>query len=128
MKKRNEFKKALAGLLFMSSAIALAACVTSEPQATETVADIESATETKSIVRGKPDDAFLIEQPEQKYIVRYAHIYDTTDDGVVYEDDNGNLWEVADPPEISGEVRLLFDSKETALESDDEIIDITEAK
>ena len=107
------------------SALTFTACkITSEPE-TEVV---EIPTETEVAVRGTPDEEFLAEQPEQKYIVRYAHIYNTTDDGVVYEDDNGNLWNVADPPEINGEVRLLFDSNETMTAKDDVIIDITEAK
>lgn len=66
------------------------------------------------------------EPTEQKYIVKYATPSEYTDDGIIYVDTNGDKWEVIDPPEIEGDVRLLFDSKETKDVSDDVIIDITE--
>ena len=66
------------------------------------------------------------EPTEQKYIVKYATPPEYTDDGIIYVDTNGDEWHVIDPPEIEGDVRLLFDSKETKDVSDDVIIDITE--
>lgn len=66
------------------------------------------------------------QEQEQKYIVKYATPSEYTDNGIIYVDTNGDKWEVIDPPEIEGDVRLLFDSKETKDVSDDTIIDITE--
>ena len=91
----------------------LGGCITSVPPKENVSLTTETETEEP-------------QEQEQKYIVKYATPSKYTDDGIIYVDTNGDEWHVIDPPEIDGDVRLLFDSKETKDVSDDTIIDITE--
>ena len=67
----------------------------------------------------------VVMETEQKYIVRYGV---TENYGSTIKTEDGNEWTLIDAPEYADgtEVRVLFDSKETLSETDDEIIDVTE--
>ena len=67
------------------------------------------------------------EAEQQKYIVRYGITYDW---GSTIITEDGNEWTLIDAPEYENgtEVRVLFDSNDTTLVTDDMIIDVTERK
>lgn len=68
-------------------------------------------------------------EAEQEYIIRYGNIDGYCDNGdMIIVTEDGNEWIVQDAPCYPNgtELRILFDSNATTIETDDVIIDITE--